>query len=54
MTAALVALLLAAFAGGCDLGKDNSDSCATQPGLTTGGQTVCTQPPPTQFDPMGK
>ena len=52
--AAHIAFLLAALVGGCNLGKSDGNSCSSQPGLTTGGQQVCTRPAPTQFDPMGK
>jgi hypothetical protein len=38
---------------GCDLHKDSND-CVTEPGLTTGGATVCTQPPPPQFSKLGQ
>ena len=37
---------------GCQLHKSNND-CVSDPGITTGGSTICTQPPPAQFSKLG-
>lgn len=50
---ALTVLAAALTLGGCDLKSKHSD-CTTDPGLTTGGATVCTQPPPSQFNQLGQ
>ncbi len=53
--AALVVLVLALTVAlsGCQLRNDSSN-CAGEPGEAGGGVSVCTRPPPTQFDQMGK
>ena len=52
MSAFLAALgMLLAVLTGCSLSKDTK-GCATEPGEAGGGVSVCTRPPPTQFDPM--
>jgi hypothetical protein len=48
---ALVALLLALVAG-CQLKNDNKN-CVGEPGEAGGGVSVCTQPPPSQFNQLG-
>jgi len=49
---AFAAVLAALVLGGCDLHKDSS--CATEPGLANGGETVCVKPPPAQFSQLGQ
>jgi hypothetical protein len=49
---ALLALLVVVLAG-CQLHKDSND-CVTDPGMVTGGTSVCTQPPPPQFSQLGQ
>jgi hypothetical protein len=50
---ALLALLLVLLLGGCRLSSD-SKNCAGEPGEAGGGVSVCTKPPPTQFNQMGQ
>jgi hypothetical protein len=50
---ALVVGVLGVVLGGCQLKKSSND-CASDPGLTTGGTSVCTKPPPTQFNQLGQ
>jgi len=45
-------VLLAALVSGCQLGKKSND-CVGEPGLTAGGPSVCTKPPPAQFSQLG-
>ena len=45
-------LLAALLIGGCDLKKD--DDCVTDPGMTQGGSSICTKPPPPQFSKLGQ
>ena len=51
----LVALTLGAILAlsGCQLRNDTSN-CAGEPGEAGGGVSVCTRPPPTQFNQMGQ
>ena len=46
-------LLVVVLLAGCQLKKSSSD-CTSDPGLTTGGTSVCTKPPPTQFNQLGQ
>ena len=49
---AVLALALVVL-GGCQLKKDRGD-CVSDPGMTTDGSTLCSQPPPSQFDELGQ
>jgi hypothetical protein len=44
--------LLAVLLTGCQLDKKSND-CVSQPGLTTGGTSVCSKPPPSDFNQLG-
>jgi hypothetical protein len=50
---AVTALTATLALGGCDF-KSKGNDCTTDPGLTTGGTSVCTQPPPSQFNQLGQ
>jgi hypothetical protein len=52
--AIVAAVVVTAVLGGCDLLKKNNGDCTAQPGLTTGYSQVCSAPPPSQFDQLGK
>jgi len=45
--------LLAVVLAGCQLNNDNKN-CVGEPGEAGGGVSVCTRPPPTQFNQMGQ
>jgi len=45
--------LLAVVLAGCKLSNDNNN-CVGEPGEAGGGVSVCTKPPPTQFNQMGQ
>ena len=48
----VAALLLLVLLTGCQLEKKSND-CVNQPGLTTGGTSACSKPPPTDFNQLG-
>jgi hypothetical protein len=53
-TSLLAALaLLAVVLAGCKLSNDNNN-CVGEPGEAGGGVSVCTKPPPSQFNKMGQ
>jgi hypothetical protein len=49
----LAVALALSISAGCQLDK-SGDDCVTNPGLTTGDATVCSQPPPPQFSQLGQ
>ena len=49
----MAAALMLPILVGCDLHKDGDD-CVSNPGMTTGVPTVCSQPPPPQFSQLGQ
>ena len=49
---AVLALAVVVLAG-CQL-KNDSNDCVTDPGMTTGGATLCSKPPPPQFRQLGQ
>ena len=49
----LLVVLMGVVLCGCALKKSNSN-CSTDPGLTTGGTSVCTKPPPSNFNQLGQ
>jgi len=49
---AALALLILVLTG-CQL-HDTNKSCANEPGVAGGGTSVCTKPPPSQFNQMGQ
>jgi hypothetical protein len=54
MSSSLAVLaLLVVFLPGCQL-RNDSNNCVGEPGEAGGGVSVCTEPPPTQFDQLGK
>jgi hypothetical protein len=52
-SALAVLALLAVVLGGCQLNNDNKN-CMGEPGEAGGGVSVCTKPPPTQFNKLGQ
>jgi hypothetical protein len=48
-----VLVLLVVLLGGCQL-KKSSSNCVNDPGVVTGGTSVCTKPPPTNFNQLGQ
>lgn len=46
-------VLVVVLLPGCQL-KSDSNNCVGEPGEAGGGVSVCTEPPPTQFDQLGK
>lgn len=49
---AMLALVLVVLSG-CQLKKGGND-CVSDPGMTTGGATICSKPPPPQFSQLGQ
>jgi hypothetical protein len=50
---AVLVVLLTLLLAGCRLTSD-SKNCAGEPGEAGGGVSVCTKPPPNQFNQMGQ